>query len=304
MTRPAPLLEVDGLALRRGPALLLAAATLALEPGRSLGLLGEAGCGADLLLRAVLGLLPAGVRVAAGTLRLAAPRPGFLPRDGRQALNPARGVGEQLAARLRRAGREAVALRPLLEEVELPAARRALACLPHELSALARQRVLLAAALAGDPALLVAEDPTAALDVTAQQAMLALLRQVAAARGLALLLATRDAGVLAALCGDAAVLYAGRMVEVSPTGNLLADPRHPYTRMLLACHPERARDLSGIPGVAPRPDALPEGCGFAPRCPLVRSGCTARPPALAMIFDGSRVACPFHAEPLPEPAHG
>jgi oligopeptide/dipeptide ABC transporter ATP-binding protein len=185
----------------------------------------------------------------------------------------------------------------LFRAVQLPDPEAALAKYPHQFSGGQRQRLLIAAALACDPSLLVADEPTTALDVTTQREILSLLRGLAADRGLALLFVTHDFGVLASVCDRVTVLYAGRVAEGGPTRAVLDEPRHPYTRMLLACHPDRATDLAGIPGTVPAATAQPSGCRFHPRCPIARDACaTATPPVVTE--DDRVIVCPYHAEPL------
>jgi oligopeptide/dipeptide ABC transporter ATP-binding protein len=187
----------------------------------------------------------------------------------------------------------------LFRAVQLPDPEAALAKYPHQFSGGQRQRLLIAAALCCDPALVVADEPTTALDVTTQREILALLQGLAAVRGLALLFVTHDFGVLASLCERVTVLYAGRVAEGGPTRAVLDAPRHPYTRMLLACHPDRAADLAGIPGTVPPATAQPSGCRFHPRCPIAQPNCaTTVPPPVQEA--GRLVACPHHALPLPE----
>jgi oligopeptide/dipeptide ABC transporter ATP-binding protein len=281
----------------------LEAVSLTLAPGGSLAVLGERGAGKSLLLAALLGLLPAGAVVTGeARYRGAALRPGqlgWLPQDPARAFDPTRRVGEQLLALLpgpRAARRQA--LLAALHQAGLALPEQALRCRPGELGAAAQTRLLLGAAFAAEPDLVLCDEPARGLDLSARQEVLAALRRMADAHGTALLVMTHDAAVAAALCEDVAVLYAGRLVEQGPTGNLLADPRHPYSRLLLRCHPDRARDLRGLPGAPPPPALPPPGCRFHPRCPLARPVCARTVPESQRLFDGSLVACPFHAERL------
>ena len=150
--------------------------------------------------------------------------------------------------------------------------------------------------------MLVADEPTTALDVTTQREILALLRGLVTAKGLSLLFVTHDFGVLAALCDRVTVLYAGRVVETGLTSEVLRNPQHPYTRLLLACHPDRAISLTGIPGTVPAATQQPEGCRFHPRCPIARPACSKEVPALRQLEEAHLVACPWYADALPEQA--
>jgi len=317
----APLLSVENLSVQirtdGGLARILDDVTLAVPRGTTLGVVGESGCGKSTLLRAILGILPRGAMVPKGAVifdntdiledgaKSARGRIGFVPQDPYLSLNPVFRAGDQILEIMRRHApgtrRDHKAkLIELFRAVQLPEPEAALAKYPHQFSGGQRQRLLIAAALACDPALVVADEPTTALDVTTQQEILALLRQLTAERGLSLLFVTHDFGVLAALCDQVVVLYAGRVAEAGPTRAVLDAPRHPYTRLLLACHPDRAEDLVGIPGTVPAATAQPEGCRFHPRCPLARPACHAAPPPVLPLAGGRGVACPYNAEELPE----
>ena len=318
----APLLSVRDLEVHirtdAGLARILDGVSFDLPPGGTLGIVGESGCGKSTLLRAILGILPKGALVPQGQVLfqgqdlLQTPvrgRISFIPQDPYLSLNPVFRAGDQLLEGMRRhapGSREDHRRRlvSLFQAVQLPEPQAALEKYPHQFSGGQRQRLLIAAALACAPDLVVADEPTTALDVTTQREILALLRGLTAERGMGLLFVTHDFGVLSAVCRDVAVLYAGRLAEHGPTAQVLAEPRHPYTRMLLACHPDRATDLLGIPGTVPAATAQPPGCRFQPRCPLARPACAAQVPAEVRLLDGTRVACPFHAEPLPEAALG
>lgn len=317
-----PLLSVETLAVRirtdRGPAHILDDVTLQVPRGATLGVVGESGCGKSTLLRAILGILPRGASTPKGAILFegrdilsdpesARGRIGFIPQDPYLSLNPVFTAGAQILEGMRRhapgSRRDHKAkLVELFRAVQLPDPEAALGKYPHQFSGGQRQRLLIAAALACDPALVVADEPTTALDVTTQREILALLRQLTAERGLSLLFVTHDFGVLAAVCERVAVLYAGRVAETGPTRAVLDDPRHPYTRLLLGCHPDRATDLLGIPGTVPAATAQPPGCRFHPRCPIARPGCAAEVPAMQPLAGDRAVGCPFHAEALAEPA--
>jgi oligopeptide/dipeptide ABC transporter ATP-binding protein len=313
-----PILQVEGLAVElrgeAGTAQILDDVTFRVPVGGSLGIVGESGCGKSTLLRAILGILPKGAETPRGNILFegrdiltdraasARGRIGFVPQDPYLSLNPVFRAGDQILEIMRRhapgSRRDHRAkIVELFRAVQLPDPEAALSKYPHQFSGGQRQRLLIAAALACDPSLLVADEPTTALDVTTQREILSLLRGLAADRGLALLFVTHDFGVLASVCDRVTVLYAGRVAEGGPTRAVLDTPQHPYTRMLLACHPDRATDLAGIPGTVPAATAQPSGCRFHPRCPIARGSCAESPPPIVTEEDRV-VACPFHAEPV------
>lgn len=310
-----------------GTAQVLDGIDLALEAGGTLGIVGETGCGKSVLARSLLGLNPMPpARVVSGEIRfrdediLRLPERGLRRLRGRSIamvfqdpasyLNPLLAVGTQMEDAIRgqdvagggrvRARRAARALAAdLFAAVGLPEPARLLDSHPHMLSGGMRQRVLIAMALAGDPALLVADEPTTALDVTVQAQVLALIARLVAERGLALMLITHDLGVVAASCARVAVMYAGTVVEEAPTAELLARPLHPYARGLIAAvpdldHPEHRPQ--GIAGSIPNLIAPPGGCRFHPRCPAATERCRAEKPLPREILPGRRVAC-HHAAP-------
>ena len=162
---------------------------------------------------------------------------------------------------------------------------------PHQFSGGQRQRLLIAAALACAPQLVIADEPTTALDVTTQHQILLLLRELVGEFGISLLFVTHDFGVVAELCDDLCVIYAGQTVEAGSVESILQAPAHPYTRALLACHPERATEFVGIPGLVPSPLARPAGCLFAPRCGDVRPLCRQAPPGQGRAASGAAVRC-------------
>ena len=319
----APLLSVEGLRISiptdDGLAQILDRVDLAIPRGRIVGVVGESGCGKSTLVRAVLGILPRAARVDAGritfegqnllalsprdmTRRIRGRAIGFVPQDPFLALNPVFTVGTQLLEILRwhagdagDIGRGRAAHRArlvqLLRAVQLPDAAAALDRYPHEFSGGQRQRLLIAGALACRPRLIVADEPTSALDVTTQLQILRLLRDLVARFDVSMLFVTHDFGVVAQLCDDVMVMYAGQSVEAGPTAGVLEAPRHPYTQMLIACHPDRARDLAGIPGTVPSPLAPPSGCRFHPRCPFAKPDCRVTTPAAVRFDDGRDVSC-------------
>ncbi len=319
----SPLLSVEGLLveLRRERCALpvLRDVSLSLPAGRAHGLVGESGSGKTLAALAIMGLLGDRARIAAGAIRFrgedlrrAGPRRwralrghgmAMVLQDPLSALDPVRRVGEPIAESLRlhrhldvRGAREEAVV--LLNSVGLPDARRAAAAYPHELSGGMRQRALLAAALAGDPSLLVADEPTTALDAAAREQILTLLDHERSRRGLALLLVSHDLSLVARHCDDGSIVYAGRIVEAGPTGRLFSTPRHPYTAGLVEAglaldRPRRAAGhaLPVIPGsVLPVERFGEPGCAFHERCPRADSACAVTPPWSARL-PGEGFAC-------------
>lgn len=294
---------------RRAPVPVLEDVSLTLAAGQRLGLVGESGSGKTLLALALLGLLPEGAETQGaicfeGTDLLSLPpqarrayrgkRIGMVFQEPMTALHPMLTVGDQIGEAIalhQGLGNQALraAVLDLLEQVHLPDAARRIDAFPHELSGGQRQRVGLAIALAGNPSLLIADEPTTALDVTVQRQILGLLRELTEARGLALLLVSHDLGVVAHLTQHLHVLYAGRTVECGPTVDLLSAPQHPYLNGLRAAMPTIGHLPVPIPGTLPPPSERGAGCQFAPRCPVADSACTDQPPLTAR---GDRqVAC-------------
>ena len=289
----------------RGDVRAVDGVTFAMEPGQAVGLVGESGCGKTVTALAVLGLLPPTVARVEGSVvfegrplrelperalrSLRGRRAAIVFQDPMTALNPLLTVGRQVAEVLeqhfgtprRQAHQQAVAL---LDRVGLPDPGRRARSFPHQLSGGMRQRVAIAMAIAGRPRLLVADEPTTALDVTVQAQILELLRGLTAESDMALLLITHDLGVVAGTCGTVHVMYAGRIVESAARDEIFARPRHPYTAGLLASIPRVDRPtgprLSGIPGSPRAVLAWSRGCAFAPRCANEVDGCRAGPPAL------------------------
>ena len=272
--------------------------SLDLRPGECLGLIGESGSGKSVTALSVMGLVasPPGV-ITGGAVRLegrdliGAPygllrnlrgrKVAYIFQDPLSTLHPLYRIGDQLIEAIRvhdpvshaEAYRRAVGL---LEDVRIPNAAARARAYPHELSGGMRQRVGIAMALANDPDIIIADEPTTALDVTVQAQILALLSELRRARGLAILFITHDFGVVGQLCDRVAVMYGGRIVETGPTADVLAAPAHPYTARLIACVPELGagrRVLAAIPGLPPAVDDLPPGCAFAPRCDKAHPSC-------------------------------
>jgi peptide/nickel transport system ATP-binding protein len=308
------MLQLAGLSIAFGGATVVHGIDLAIAPGEALGMVGESGCGKSVTWLAALGLLPAKARVG-GSVKLrgeevlhAAPatlervrggRVAMIFQDPASALNPVHRLGRQVqeALRLHRglggASARAEAKR-LFDLVGIPDAARRLDAFPHELSGGQNQRVMIAMALAGQPELLVADEPTTALDVTIQAQILELLQTLRRELGMALVLISHDLGVVAEVCDRVAVMYAGRLVEEAPAARFFAGPRHPYAQGLMAALPPldgpRA-PLLAIPGGVPEPGALPAGCAFAPRCAASQPACEAAPPVAQLVSPDHAVAC-------------
>jgi oligopeptide/dipeptide ABC transporter ATP-binding protein len=315
----AGLLEIDGLSVwltaASGRSSILDDVSFSLQPGEVLGVVGESGSGKSVLALSIVGLLPAALSARARSLRLLGdelstrPREAFRAHRGRDvamifqepmtSLNPVMRVGTQIAEVLtwRRGMSQAAANRrtiELLEQVEMPQAASCFGTYPHELSGGMRQRVMIAIALAANPKLLIADEPTTALDVTVQAQILRLLTHLQRSTGLSLILITHDIGVIAELAERVMVMYAGRIAEVAPVGTIFDAPAHPYTQALLASVPDirqqRGR-LATIAGTVPDALSMPSGCRFAPRCPHRRDVCAATPPALTVLAAGHEVGC-------------
>ena len=313
----APLLDVRDLSIRVAGAAtdLVDGVSFALDPGETLCIVGESGCGKSLTALALMGLLATPpLSVAQGTAMfqgqdlLSLPRAKMRKISGDQiamifqepmtSLNPALTIGAQIIETVRRhKGLDAQAARQhalqMLDRVRIPAAAQRLDEYPHQLSGGMRQRAMIAMALANDPALLIADEPTTALDVTIQAQILDLMRDLQAETGSALVLITHDLGVVAEMAERVAVMYAGRVVENGSVAQIFDDPQHPYTIGLMSSMPSfgaRGDRLITIPGVVPSASDMPTGCRFASRCPFAVAACAKAPP-LADIGPGHRVAC-------------
>ncbi len=314
-----PALEIDGLRteFRIGGRWHAAVRNLSLRlaPQETLALVGESGCGKSVTALSVMGLVqPPFGRVAAGRILLEgedlAPlseaqlekrrgdRIGMIFQEPMTSLNPVMTVGDQVAEALRlhrglprRAALDRAA--ELFAEVKIASPRERLGEYPHQFSGGMRQRVMIAMALACEPAVLLADEPTTALDVTIQAQVLGLLADLRARMGMAVLFITHNLGVVAQIADRVAVMYAGEIVEQAPVAEVFARPAHPYTRALFAAIPRLDvpdQELATIPGRVPPLDAMPAGCRFAPRCPLARAGCE-QEQALAPIAANHEVRC-------------
>jgi peptide/nickel transport system ATP-binding protein len=326
-----PLLRVEGLVTafetEGGVVRAVDGVDLTVEAGRTLGLVGESGCGKSVTALSIVGLLPRpAARIEAGRIlfdgtdlaqadeatlhRIRGRHIGMVFQEPMTALNPVQRIGRQVgeALRLHRGLDARAALTravELLHDVGIPDPELRVSEYPHQLSGGMRQRAMIATALACGPELLIADEPTTALDVTVQAQVLDLLRTLRRERSMGLLLITHDLGVIAENCDEVLVMYAGRVAERGPVAELFAEPRHPYTRGLLASMPRletpRKTRLPVIEGAVPSLAAMPEGCRFAGRCPWRTEQCRREVPALRAIAPNRAVAC-HHAEAIAEEA--
>ena len=315
----SPTLAVRGLTVElptpAGPVRPVEDFSLTVMPGEIAGLVGESGSGKTMAMRAVMGLLPRSARIVAGEVLLDGLDLARLDAAGMQAvrgrdaamifqnpssyLDPLMSVGRQVAEPLRihrsLSRREARAeVIELFRRVGIHDPERQFDAFPHQFSGGMKQRVLIAAALACNPKLLVADEPTTALDVTIQKQILDLLRRLRDATGIAVVFITHDLGVVAEICDTVTVLYAARIAERASTEILLREPKHPYSRGLIQSQPEAARrdrPLPSIPGQPPGLREMPEGCRFRPRCGYGADICRVAPQALASIGAGHATAC-------------
>jgi oligopeptide/dipeptide ABC transporter ATP-binding protein len=324
-----PILEISGLnVVFRGattPIPAVRGIDLRLAPGEVLGLVGESGSGKSVSMRAVLGLLPATAHVTGsvrflgeelvdkspGRLRaLRGARMSMIFQDPMTALNPVIPIGKQISEAIRihnRAVGRREGLRrarDLLDLVAIPSPEHRLREYPFEMSGGMRQRVVIAIAVANDPELLIADEPTTALDVTVQAQILEVLRRLRDRHRIGMVLITHDFGVIAGLADRVAVMYAGRIVETAPVDELFDHPRHPYTQGLLRATPHiHSGVVQGIEGTPPAPNALTAGCAFAPRCGKAVPACYTDDPALRPVA-GALVACHVATALAPIPADG
>jgi peptide/nickel transport system ATP-binding protein len=318
MTAPAPVLSVRDLVVefptRRGVLRALDGVSFDIARGEVLGVVGESGAGKSLTGAAIIGLLEPPGHVAAGEIRLDGARIDNLPKEAMRAirgrrigmifqdpltsLNPLYRVSDQLVETIRtHSDLSAAAAREralsLLSEVGIPAPEARLDSYPHQFSGGMRQRVVIALALAAGPELIIADEPTTALDVSVQAQIIALLKNVCAKHGAAVMLITHDMGVIAETADRVAVMYAGRIAEIGPVRDVVSRPKHPYARGLMGSIPTLASDaerLAQIPGAMPRLGAIPSGCAFNPRCPDAFERCRLVRPEPQGV-GASRVAC-------------
>ncbi|WP_460450948.1 ABC transporter ATP-binding protein [Alsobacter sp. SYSU BS001988] len=321
--RPAeqtPILSVEGLTIsvrgREHATTLVEDVSFSLDAGRTLCLVGESGCGKSITSLAIMGLLASPpLEISAGEILfegrdlrslpareradLRGDRMTMIFQEPMTSLNPAFTIGDQISEVVLRHRRSTPAQAretalDMLRKVRIPAPEKRLDEFPHQLSGGMRQRIMIAMALANGPRLLIADEPTTALDVTIQAQILSLVRALQKETGTAMLLITHDLGVVAEVADDVAVMYAGRIVERAPVREIFADPQHPYTIGLMGSLPSltgREERLATIPGSVPPADRMPKGCRFAPRCPFAIAACTAAPPPLIEVAPGHEAAC-------------
>ena len=318
------LLQVKNLVVefpnRRGTLRAIDGISFDIAPGEILGVVGESGAGKSLTGASIIGLLEPPGRIASGEVLLEGQRIDQLSNDelrhirGRKigaifqdpltSLNPLYSVGKQLTETIQahlpvsnaEARKRAI---DLLKDTGIPAAEQRIDHYPHQFSGGMRQRVVIALALAAEPKLIVADEPTTALDVSIQAQIISLLKNICKNRGAAVMLITHDMGVIAETCDRVAVMYAGRIVEIGPVHEVINHPSHPYTAGLMASIPDITLDreyLNQIDGAMPRLNAIPTGCAFNPRCPKVFDRCKVDRPELAQA-GATRAACWLVAQP-------
>ena len=309
------LLDLSGVSVAIGSAALLDGISLKVDRGQIVGLVGESGSGKSLTAMAAMGLLSLmGGRITGGTVRfdgqdmaamtdsqrraLRGRRIGFVTQNPMTALDPVQRIGEQVDV----VSRLHLGLTPaqarartldLLTQLRIPDAPSVSEAFPHQLSGGMKQRIVIAMALAGEPDLIIADEPTTALDVTVQAQIIQILGGLVRDRGVALLLITHDMGVVAQVCDRVAVLYAGRLAEEGPVDGIFAAPAHPYTAALIGCIPQEGMakgSLRGIPGAVPSALAMPSGCRFHPRCARASDLCRSTVPRPENHGQGT-VAC-------------
>ncbi|MGL4233084.1 MAG: ABC transporter ATP-binding protein [Casimicrobium sp.] len=319
----APILEVKDLHIefptRRGILKAVDGISFSISPGEVLGVVGESGAGKSLTGAAIIGLLEPPGRVSSGQILLEGKRIDNLPYEemrkirGKQigaifqdpltSLNPLYTVGRQLTETIQthlemsneQARERAI---KLLEEVGIPAARERIDAYPHQFSGGMRQRVVIALALAAEPKVIIADEPTTALDVSIQAQIITLLKRLCRDHGTAVMLVTHDMGVIAETADRVAVMYAGRVAEIGPVSEVIHQPQHPYTVGLMGSIPEfdtHRERLIQIDGAMPRLDAIPNGCAFNPRCTKVFDRCKSERPEL-LAAGKTQAACWLHAK--------
>ena len=328
MTSPAPLLTVQHLTVefntRRGTLTAIDDVSFDIAPGEVLGVVGESGAGKSITGTAIIGLLEPPGRIAGGEIllegqridnlkpeamrKIRGRRIGAIFQDPLTSLNPLYTIGHQLVETIlahlpmnaAQARARAIAL---LGEVGIPAPEKRIDQYPHQFSGGMRQRVVIALALCAEPRLIIADEPTTALDVSIQAQIITLLKRLARDHGTAVMLVTHDMGVIAETADRVAVMYAGRIVEIGPVQAVIHDPQHPYTAGLMGSIPSVGQDVERLPqieGSMPRLDSIPPGCPFNPRCPRVFDKCrTERPPLLQA--NRTLAACWLHDPDRPAP---
>ncbi len=310
----APVAELRGIAIEIGGTEIVTQADLAIDPGESVGLVGESGSGKSVTCRAFTGILgfiggntTRGHVLVEGNDMTGATSDGWrqvrggtialIPQASLAGLDPVMKVGRQMAEVVRRYDNKGDVRRrslELLDQVQMPQPERVLNSYPHELSGGMRQRAMIAMGIAGRPKLLIADEPTTALDATVQQAILDLLRRLRDEMGMALLLVSHDLGAIRSATDRVAVMYAGTLVESGRSSDVLHQPRHPYSAALIASDPslmERGERLRGLFGDPPQPGSWPVGCRFQPRCAHAQDRCQDAAPELVDDGNGHLVAC-------------
>jgi peptide/nickel transport system ATP-binding protein len=323
MRNSEPLLKVENLRVevptRRGTLVAVDDVSFEIAPGQVLGVVGESGAGKSLTGAAIIGLLEPPLRIAGGQIVLGGQRIDALPyetmrrirgkeigaifQDPLTSLNPLITIGRQLVETIRThldlgAGKARARALSLLDEVGIAAAGERIDHYPHQFSGGMRQRVVIALALAANPRLIIADEPTTALDVSIQAQIIALLKRLCRDHGTAVMLVTHDMGVIAETAHRVAVMYAGRIVEIGPVREIVDRPTHPYTAGLMAAIPRisgRRGRLQQIEGIMPRLGEMPPGCAFNPRCTMALDHCRYERPDLTPA-GGSLSACWLHAE--------
>jgi peptide/nickel transport system ATP-binding protein/oligopeptide transport system ATP-binding protein len=315
-----PLLDIKNLqvefVVREGNLRVVDDVSLQIEPGETVGLVGESGSGKSVTALSIAKLLPMPpARYVGGEIRvdgedtlkmshselcgIRGGRVSYVFQEPAASLNPVVRIGKQLKEALRLHRREKATdgeVVRLLELVRIPEAAARVRDYPFQLSGGMQQRVMLAMALASNPKLLIADEPTTALDVTIQAQILELLKELQQRLGMSILLITHNLAIVGGLASRVAVMYAGQIVELASAGELLRRPLHPYTKALLASVPRlkgEAARLVSIPGTVPRPGSYPSGCRFSPRCPVARPDCSGKPPALVEVEPKHWVRCPY-----------
>ncbi|MFB5761556.1 ABC transporter ATP-binding protein [Paenibacillus medicaginis] len=319
------LLEVTGLRTEFKTAAGLIRAVdgvdLAVDKGETLGIVGESGCGKSITSLSIMQLLPKGLgKVAAGEIRLEGEnmlafseqkmrqirgnRIAMIFQEPMTSLNPVFRVGKQIAEAVRYhqgVGKKEAMSRAveMLTKVGIPRPEKVAVSYPHELSGGMRQRVMIAMAMVCNPKLLIADEPTTALDVTIQAQILDLMRELQQKEGTSILMITHDLGVVAEMCDRVVIMYAGQVVEETDVKTLFKNPQHPYTKSLLASLPQLNSEqdrLASIPGQVPNPLDMPEGCRFAPRCQFAQDICRANAPELEEVEAGHKCRCLLQQE--------
>jgi peptide/nickel transport system ATP-binding protein len=319
-----PVLSVRNLTVefptRHGILTALDGVSFDIAPGEVLGVVGESGAGKSMTGAAVIGLIERPGRISGGEIRLAGRRIDDLPveemrgirgrrigmifQDPLTSLNPLYRISEQIVETIRthlpmsREEARAKAVE-LLDRVGIPDAGRRIDDYPHQFSGGMRQRVVIALALCAEPDLVIADEPTTALDVSVQAQIIDVMKELCAEKGAAIMLITHDMGVIAETADRVAVMYAGRIAEIGPVRDVIKDAKHPYSSGLMGAIPRMGANLDRlvqIPGAMPRLSAIPSGCAFNPRCPHVMDRCRTHRPAASEIAPGRRVACWLYPE--------